>query len=391
MRRTVRILALSVGFLVAMVPAAFAANGSLKVTSFPSGAEVWVDGVNSGKVTPMSISLAEGEHTVMVRIPNSGWNADTRVVTVVPGNNDLSVTLLPAVTTGPQGPKGDKGDKGDTGDPGAKGDPGEKGEPGAPGTDGSLELAGLICPAGMFVRGFNWSGQILCGAPGSGDIAPPEMIPIPLPQSQEVQTYLASLTGFEGNRVFPFIPPIQIPAPFFGKLTGELEILGYALCEPANRMALPASLPPIFGCLPDFSVTFVAHTPTQATLTVDAPHLFGRFTGNWDADTLLIDVSGPLDGYVLLNDVQVEFDVKLVDAGNGLTRFGPTTFLGFTQQGTTFDADLGPSVTGTIKATIKAILKNQSISTIADGFLRDVVGPRVGAALGALPAFELHP
>ena len=31
-----------------------AANGSLKVTSFPSGGEVLVDGVSTAKVTPMS-------------------------------------------------------------------------------------------------------------------------------------------------------------------------------------------------------------------------------------------------------------------------------------------------------------------------------------------------
>ena len=37
----------------------FAANGSLKVTSFPSGAQVWLDGVDTGKLTPMSISLAD--------------------------------------------------------------------------------------------------------------------------------------------------------------------------------------------------------------------------------------------------------------------------------------------------------------------------------------------
>ena len=75
-------------------------NGALKVTSFPSGAQVIVDGVNTGKTTPMSISLSVGEHSVTVSIPNSGWNPDTRTVTVVSGNNDLSVTLLPVLTVG---------------------------------------------------------------------------------------------------------------------------------------------------------------------------------------------------------------------------------------------------------------------------------------------------
>jgi hypothetical protein len=59
-----------------------AASGTLKVTSFPSGAQVWVDGARTGKVAPMSISLAEGEHVVTVQIPTSGWNPDTRTVTI---------------------------------------------------------------------------------------------------------------------------------------------------------------------------------------------------------------------------------------------------------------------------------------------------------------------
>jgi len=65
--------------LYAVAPAA-AQNGALKVTSFPSGAAVAVDGVSTGKVTPMSVNLAVGDHTVTVTIPNSGWQADTRSV-----------------------------------------------------------------------------------------------------------------------------------------------------------------------------------------------------------------------------------------------------------------------------------------------------------------------
>jgi len=110
--------------------------GVLKVTSFPSGAQVIVDGVNTGKVTPMSVSLAEGDHTVTVQIPGSGWQPDTRTVTVVAGNNDLSVTLLPVLTVGPQGPKGDKGDKGDLGPQGSKGDTGASGTQGPQGPKG---------------------------------------------------------------------------------------------------------------------------------------------------------------------------------------------------------------------------------------------------------------
>ncbi len=102
-------------------------NGSLKVTSFPSGANVSVDGVNTGKVTPMSISLPVGDHAVVVSIPSIDWTPDTRTVTIISGNNDLSVTLLPKLAAGPQGPKGDTG---------AQGPQGPQGLPGPGGTGG---------------------------------------------------------------------------------------------------------------------------------------------------------------------------------------------------------------------------------------------------------------
>jgi hypothetical protein len=123
-------LALLAGMLTVATPAA---AGTLKVTSFPSGAQVIVDGVNTGKVTPMNIALADGEHAVIVQIPGSGWNPDSRVVTIVPGNNDLSVTLLPIVTAGPPGPTGPQGPEGAQGPAGPTGPTGPEGPPGPSG------------------------------------------------------------------------------------------------------------------------------------------------------------------------------------------------------------------------------------------------------------------
>jgi hypothetical protein len=131
-------------YVAAFAGAAFADNGSLKVTSFPTGAAVLVDGVNTGKVTPMSISLPVGDHLVTVTIPDSGWRPDTRTVTIALGNNDLSVTLLPALTAGPQGPKGDKGDPGPQG---PKGDPGDIGPQGIQGPAGPAGPQGPPGPA----------------------------------------------------------------------------------------------------------------------------------------------------------------------------------------------------------------------------------------------------
>lgn len=157
-RRTALGVAIAIALALGTGVPTLAMSGALKVTSFPSGAQVLVDGVDTGKVTPMSVSVSEGDHTVTVRIPNSGWSPDTRIVTVVAGNNDLSVTLLPVLTVGPQGPKGDKGDRGDkgdkgdkgeTGDTGLKGDKGDKGDAGPQGPAGTVasmeSLAGLPC------------------------------------------------------------------------------------------------------------------------------------------------------------------------------------------------------------------------------------------------------
>lgn len=138
-------------------------RGSLKVTSFPSGARVVIDGVDTGKVTPMSVSLTTGDHIVVVAIAASGWNPDQRTVTIVSGNNNLSVTLLPSLTVGPtgpqgptgptgaQGPRGDKGDlgaQGPQGPAGATGATGPQGESGASGSPGATGPSGLEGPAG---------------------------------------------------------------------------------------------------------------------------------------------------------------------------------------------------------------------------------------------------
>lgn len=115
---------------------AYGQTGALKVTSFPSGAEVWIDGANTGKATPMSISLRIGDHRIMIRIPNSGWIPDERIVNVISGNNDLSVTLLPVLTQGPEGPRGPKGDTGATGPQGPQGPVGPAGPAGPVGPIG---------------------------------------------------------------------------------------------------------------------------------------------------------------------------------------------------------------------------------------------------------------
>lgn len=131
--------------LMAASLAAQTGNGALKVTSFPSGAKVSIDGIDTGKTTPMSTNLSVGDHMVVVSIPNSGWNADSRQVTIVSGNNDLSVTLLPTLTAGPPGSQGL---------PGLQGIPGTNGTNGINGINGinvtsvTLPIGNANCPTG---------------------------------------------------------------------------------------------------------------------------------------------------------------------------------------------------------------------------------------------------
>src|SRR6185436_20020455 len=126
-------LSLLVLFAITVAVQAQSGTGSLKVTSYPSGANVSVDGIDTGKVTPMSVSLSIGQHLVAVSVPSAGWNPDTRTVTIVSGNNDLSVTLLPTLTTEPQGATGPQGVPGMAGPPGPAGATGPQGSAGATG------------------------------------------------------------------------------------------------------------------------------------------------------------------------------------------------------------------------------------------------------------------
>lgn len=135
--------------ICAVFAAAQTGNGSLKVTSFPSGANVSVDGVDTAKVTPMSLSLTVGDHAVVVSIPDSGWNPDTRTVTIVSGNNDLSVTLLPILTAGPEGPPGPKGDAGPAGPAGSQGPQGPAGPAGPTGATGATGTTGAAGTMGL--------------------------------------------------------------------------------------------------------------------------------------------------------------------------------------------------------------------------------------------------
>jgi len=181
-RKTLKAGILSL-LLLAAPSMAQATSGSLKVTSFPTGAEVIIDGVSTRKSTPMSIALPIGDHEVSVRILGSGWNPDTRTVTIVEGNNDLSVTLLPTVTQGPPGERGPQGERGEVGPRGELGPQGESGPRGDLGPRGLKGDAGEPGPQGPQ------------GPPGK-DGQPPA----PPPEYDE--TFAIVLNGVEAGQAF---------------------------------------------------------------------------------------------------------------------------------------------------------------------------------------------
>src|SRR5258708_18354672 len=117
-------------------------GAELRVTSFPSGAQVHVDGVDTRKITPMHMDVRVGTHQVTVVLHNSGWTPDTRTVDIVSGHNDLSVTLLPVLTVGPQGLQGPAGPVGPVGPVGPQGPAGATGPAGVVGPVGPIGPAG---------------------------------------------------------------------------------------------------------------------------------------------------------------------------------------------------------------------------------------------------------
>lgn len=128
--------------IATLVSPAYAQNGALRVSSFPAGAAVSIDGVATGKVTPMSAALPVGEHTVTVAA-GDGWTPVTRSVLVERGDNEMFITLLPTLTVGPQGPAGPQGPQG------AQGAQGPKGETGAQGPQGPTGNTGPQGPPGL--------------------------------------------------------------------------------------------------------------------------------------------------------------------------------------------------------------------------------------------------
>lgn len=212
--------------LVASAAAESNGRGTLKVTSFPSGANVSVDGQPTGKATPMSVDLKAGKHIVTVAIADGMWTPDTRTVEVTEGKNDLSVTLLPSMMMGPQGPQGPAGPQGPQGVPGpqgpagpqgatgAQGPQGPKGDTGATGAQGPQGLQGLTGDPGPQGPKGDTGATGATGAQGPQGLQ--GLTGDPGPQGPKGDT---GATGQQGPQGAPGTDGLPGPAPTVTQLT----------------------------------------------------------------------------------------------------------------------------------------------------------------------------
>lgn len=147
-------LLLFLPLLLLAVPGANAQT--LKVTSFPSGASITVDGKAVVNTTPASIPIAIGTHTVVVALNDAGWLPSTQTVKITKvGPYSLAVTLLPVLTIGPQGPAGAAGPQGPTGATGSQGPAGAAGAQGPQGPAGPAGTNGINGTGFNFRNAFN--------------------------------------------------------------------------------------------------------------------------------------------------------------------------------------------------------------------------------------------
>jgi hypothetical protein len=232
----------------------------------------------------------------------------------------------------------------------------------------------------MFVVGFSQSGQVLCNGPG--ETSPPVPAPIHLPYGQLFDDYLSSFPGV-ANASMPFENEIA----GVGTLKGTVNLVGFALCQPPDPLALPSLVPPAYPCLPEVNVTFVANNPTQATLTIEVAHVFVRATGNWAlVQPVLPDRSGLMSGVALFSGVRFRFDIALVPVvdSDGLKTFAPVGSTQITTEGSNIDIDFGDDL-----VNVFAGVFGDFVLPWAYGQVGDLARSAVNMVLATIPPFVL--
>jgi len=184
-------------------------RAELYVTSFPSGAHVSVDGVETRQLTPVRLEVRTGKHQVRVFVLEPGWNAETRTVSVVPGDNDIDVALLPTVfvgTTGPQGPQGPVGLPGLPGPAGPQGPQGPKGNAGQVGPVGPVGLPGPAGSQGPQGTPGPQGPAGPTGPQGPSGVVPTDTFVTGSQDSHNLSMAVANPTAYFGMNAQPIVP-----------------------------------------------------------------------------------------------------------------------------------------------------------------------------------------
>jgi hypothetical protein len=172
-------------------------------------------------VDPLVIVGDVTDEEIEVLLPDNLAPGDYRLV-VSSGrhrgqSDDFDLTLGAAGGQGEPGPEGPRGEQGPMGEPGPagtigvpgpggaqgpqgqKGDqglPGQNGEPGPTGEPGNLALAGMMCPPGESLRGFDASGNLACAIVGNdAPTDPPSLAVSPTPGDLFITELLIDSSG----------------------------------------------------------------------------------------------------------------------------------------------------------------------------------------------------
>jgi hypothetical protein len=237
---------LTVLLCCALTSSAALASQSIKVTSFPAGAEVFVDGTDKG-ATPNRISVTAGQHTVLIAPPASGW-ANFQTTVNVPAGSTVPVdaTLVPSLTTGPAGPAGPQGPSGSAGPAGPEGPAGDSV------TGMSLAPGDPNCPFGG--SQFTSGGGVTTYACNGADGAPGAQGPIGLTGPQGPAGGATMYRSLTTN--FPETPNLNLANASLSLPAGTYVVsavvdFGAVNSAPVTELATPACALSIHPGLPE--------------------------------------------------------------------------------------------------------------------------------------------
>ena len=220
----------------------------------------------------------------------------------------------PSGGQGPQGGVGSQGPPGNDGRDGAQGPSGPQGQPGEPGPPGPAgdvaSLAGILCPVGSSVIGFDERGLMICSNGGST-----EVVRGALGESELLAAAYNNLIGTE----FPYsFSEPEIVTGLDMTLSGDL--LGFAFCLPEDPNAPPVPDPsaenPLYGCSPKVTAKMFLLTDS-VSIELKMDHFFTDFAAAWSGYSV-----GEGDAYVVFADVTVNLSAPLLDTGFGTTQIG---------------------------------------------------------------------